>query len=181
MVENLLWALVVTRATCFVYVLESRLLFVRDHEAPDGAEVRRRAVSGPVSGLPNPAEVKTGTFDPKTGALKRPLGKRGDSAVLLTLEGTVVNGKVTGRVSGEMPGDFKIETNASLGLSLPRAPARLAVTPRRGARRDPSEDPLVPSADGDAGPDAETTGFAAQPPDRSGPHARLDRQPTPRR
>ena len=70
------------------------------------------AVSGPVSGLPNPAEVKIGAFDPKTGALKLQLGKKGDAAVLLVLEGTVVKGTATGRVSGELTGDFKIAKNA---------------------------------------------------------------------
>ena len=32
------------------------------------------AVTGTVSGLPNPADVKKGTFDPKTGGLKLELG-----------------------------------------------------------------------------------------------------------
>ena len=68
----------------------------------------KRAVSGTLSGFPNPGEVKTGTFDPKTGALKLQLGKVGDGAVLLTLEGTVVKGTATGKVSGEVTGDFKM-------------------------------------------------------------------------
>ena len=68
----------------------------------------KTAVSGTVSGLPNPAEVKIGTFEPKTGALKLQLGKIGDSAVLLILEGTVVKGTATGRISGDGTGDFKI-------------------------------------------------------------------------
>jgi hypothetical protein len=68
----------------------------------------KRAVSGTISGFPNPADVKTGTFDPKTGALKLELGKTSDTAVLLVLEGTVVKGEATGRVSGEVTGDFKI-------------------------------------------------------------------------
>jgi hypothetical protein len=67
------------------------------------------SVSGTVSGLPNPADVKAGTFDPKTGALKLQLGKAGESAVLLILEGTVVKGTASGRVSGDGGnGDFKI-------------------------------------------------------------------------
>jgi hypothetical protein len=69
---------------------------------------RKSAVSGTVSGLPNPGDVKTGTFDPKTGTLKLQLGKTGEGAVLLVLEGTVVKGTATGRVSGELTGDFKI-------------------------------------------------------------------------
>jgi hypothetical protein len=68
----------------------------------------RSAVTGTVSGLPNPAEVKAGTFDPKKGALKLQLGKKDDSAVLLTLEGTVVKGTATGRFSGDASGDFNI-------------------------------------------------------------------------
>lgn len=69
----------------------------------------KSAVSGTISGFSNPGEVKTGTFNPKTGALKLQLGKTGDGAVLIILEGTVVKGQVTGRVSGEVTGDFKIE------------------------------------------------------------------------
>jgi len=66
------------------------------------------AVSGTFSGLPNPGDVKKGTFDPKTGALKLQLGKKDDPAVLLTLEGTVAKGVATGRFTGEMSGEFKI-------------------------------------------------------------------------
>ena len=72
----------------------------------------KSAVSGTVSGLPNPAEVKIGIFDPKTGALKLQLGKKGDSAVLLILEGTVVKGTAAGRISGDGAGDFKIAKKA---------------------------------------------------------------------
>jgi hypothetical protein len=69
----------------------------------------KRAVTGTFSGLPSPGDVKTGTFDPKTGALKLELGKTGDSEVRLVLEGTVVKGTATGRVTGEAgPGEFKI-------------------------------------------------------------------------
>jgi hypothetical protein len=73
----------------------------------------KSAVSGTVSGLPNPADVKAGTFDPKTGALKLQLGKQGEGAVLLALEGTVVKGTATGRFSGEETGEFKIAKKAS--------------------------------------------------------------------
>ena len=68
----------------------------------------KRAVSGTVAGFPNPGEVKSGTFDPKTGALKLQLGKVGDGAVLLTLDGTVAKGTATGRVSGEVSGEFAL-------------------------------------------------------------------------
>ena len=68
----------------------------------------KSAVSGTVSGLPNPAVVRVGTFDPKTGALKLQLGKKDDSAILLTLEGTVTKGTASGRVIGDGTGEFKI-------------------------------------------------------------------------
>jgi hypothetical protein len=69
-------------------------------------------VSGTFSGLPNPGEVKSGTFNQKTGALKLELGKTGDSAVLIVLDGAVVKGTASGQVSGaEGTGDFKIAKN----------------------------------------------------------------------
>jgi hypothetical protein len=73
----------------------------------------KSAVTGTVSGLPNPADVKAGSFDPKTGALKLQLGRQGDNAVLLVLEGTVVKGIATGRFSGDESGEFKIAKNAA--------------------------------------------------------------------
>lgn len=69
----------------------------------------KSAVSGTVSGLPNPADVKAGTFDPKTGTLKLQLGKKGESEVLLILDGAVAKSTATGRVSGDGgTGTFKI-------------------------------------------------------------------------
>ena len=65
-------------------------------------------VSGTVDGLPLPAEVKDGSFDAKTGALKLSLGKVGETAVLLVLEGNVANGKASGTVAGEDTGTFSI-------------------------------------------------------------------------
>ena len=70
----------------------------------------KKSVSGTVAGLPNPADVKVGTFDPKSGALKLQLGKVGDSAVLLVLEGTVVKGTASGKADAKSgAGEFKIE------------------------------------------------------------------------
>jgi hypothetical protein len=69
----------------------------------------KKTVTGTFTGLPNPGDVKAGTFDPKTGALKLELGKKGDNEVRLVLEGTLVKGVATGRLSGEAgPGEFKI-------------------------------------------------------------------------
>jgi hypothetical protein len=69
----------------------------------------KQGVSGTFKGMPNPGEVKTGTFDPKTGALKLQLGKVGESAVLIVLEGKVVKETATGQLSGETgDGVFKL-------------------------------------------------------------------------
>jgi len=68
----------------------------------------KSAVTGTVSGMPNPADVKAGTFDPKTAALKLQVGKKGDEEVLLVLEGSVVKDTVTGHFTGEKSGEFKI-------------------------------------------------------------------------
>ena len=69
----------------------------------------KTGVTGTFSGLPNPGEVKRGTFDAKTGALKLELGKKGGSEVLLVLEGTAVKGTASGKVTGEGgDGKFKL-------------------------------------------------------------------------
>ena len=65
-------------------------------------------VTGTFTGMPNPGDVKSGTFDAKTGALKLDLGIEGDSAVRLTFEGSVAKDKASGRVSGEATGEFKL-------------------------------------------------------------------------
>jgi len=59
------------------------------------------AVTGAFTGLPSPGDVKKGTFDPKTGALKLQLGKTDNPAVLITMEGTVAKNKITGKVDAD--------------------------------------------------------------------------------
>jgi uncharacterized damage-inducible protein DinB len=69
----------------------------------------KAAVSGTLVGLPRPGEIKLGTFEPQTGALKLQAAPEGDSAIRLVLEGIVVMGTATGRVSGDNQiGSFKI-------------------------------------------------------------------------
>jgi uncharacterized damage-inducible protein DinB len=83
------------------------------------------AVSGTVAGLPIPGEVKSGTFDSQTGALKLEAAPLDGSATRLVLEGTVVLGTATGRVSGgNQTGTFKITKKGS---------AASAPTPQSGA------------------------------------------------
>ena len=70
-------------------------------------------VTGIVTGMPTPGDVKAGTFDATTGALKLELGRTGEATVLIVLEGTVVKGTATGKVivtdaAGGGGGDFKL-------------------------------------------------------------------------
>jgi hypothetical protein len=84
---------------------------IMNHSRPITLQLKfdgNRNVTGTLTGLQNPADVKAGTFDPKTGALKLELGMQGDPAVLLVFEGKVVEGKATGAVTGEDTGEFKI-------------------------------------------------------------------------
>ena len=67
------------------------------------------AVTGTATGFPDPADVKSGSFDSKTGALKLQLGKSGEAAVQITLEGTVTKNSAAGTFSGGgRTGEFKI-------------------------------------------------------------------------
>jgi hypothetical protein len=76
----------------------------------------KQGVSGTFKGMPNPGDVKIGTFDPKTGALKLQLGKVGESSVLIVLEGKVVKGTATGQLSGEAgDGVFKLAKKRTSG------------------------------------------------------------------
>jgi uncharacterized damage-inducible protein DinB len=82
----------------------------------------KAAVSGTLVGLPSPGEIKLGTFDPQSGALKLQAAPQGDSAIRLVLEGTVVLGTATGRVSGDNQiGSFKI-TKKIAETSAPAQP-----------------------------------------------------------
>ncbi len=62
----------------------------------------KSTVTGTMTGLPSPGDVKKGTFDPATGALKLELGKTGESEVLLTFDGKVAGGKAICKVTGEI-------------------------------------------------------------------------------
>jgi hypothetical protein len=72
----------------------------------------KSAVTGTFTGLPSPGEVKTGTFDAKTGAFKLQLGKQGEDQVRLWLDGTLAKGVASGRLSREVSGTFTITKKA---------------------------------------------------------------------
>lgn len=71
----------------------------------------KSAVSGTVTGPPLPGEITTGTFDPRTGALKLEVDVKDDGAVVrFIFEGTVVDGTASGFVSdNNQTGNFKIK------------------------------------------------------------------------
>jgi len=69
-------------------------------------------VSGTMAGLPRPADVKSGTYDAKTGALKLSVGKADAPAVLIVLDGKVAKDRASGKVSGEVTGTFSITRQA---------------------------------------------------------------------
>jgi DinB family protein len=58
----------------------------------------KASISGTITGPPYPGDIKTGTFDPRTGALKLEVVVRNDDRTGVVFEGTVVQGTATGRV-----------------------------------------------------------------------------------
>lgn len=93
----------------------------------------KAAVTGTLSGLPSPGDVKTGTFDPQTGALKLELGETGSSAVRLVLEGTVVLGSATGRVSADnQTGTFKVTKSGATASAGQPGPNDASTAARAG-------------------------------------------------
>jgi hypothetical protein len=65
-------------------------------------------VSGTIAGFANPGDVKKGTYEPKSGALRLELGKADDPTVLLIFDGKVEKNSATGRVTGEAAGEFTL-------------------------------------------------------------------------
>lgn len=86
---------------------------ISGRDIPIGLELKhdgKGVVSGKLSGMQNPGEVKTGSFDIKTGTLKLRLGKVDDEAVLIVLEGTVTGNAATGAIDTESgAGTFQIK------------------------------------------------------------------------
>ena len=56
----------------------------------------KAAVTGTVAGMPSPADIKGGSYDPSKKTLTLPMGPTSGSSALLTLTGTLVNGIATG-------------------------------------------------------------------------------------
>ncbi|HSA56291.1 MAG TPA: DinB family protein [Gemmatimonadaceae bacterium] len=92
-------------------------------------------VGGTMTGLDQPGDVRRGSYDAATGAVRLELGITGQEGVQLILEGTVVQGTAIGRVTrGNQAGTFVL-ARAS-GSPAPSADASSATLPRdqlRGA------------------------------------------------
>ena len=83
----------------------------------------KSAVTGTLSGLSSPGDVKSGSFDPGTGALKLEMGETGNPQAMLVFEGTVVLGSVTGRVAGDnQTGTFKLTKSEEDQAQAPQQP-----------------------------------------------------------
>ena len=101
----------------------------------------KSAVTGTVSGFPTPGDVKSGTFDPATGALKLQLGETGNTQVMLEIEGTIVLGSVTGRglAGGSETGTFKFtKTGTAAPAAAPAVQPNDAMAAARGGFEEAS-------------------------------------------
>lgn len=72
----------------------------------------KQQVSGSFTGLNVPGDVRSGTFDAKTGALHLGLSQQGEQEVLITLEGKVADGVISGTMEGQKVGRFRLERQA---------------------------------------------------------------------
>lgn len=81
----------------------------RGEAVPDGQSptpismslrVDGKTISGPVTGLPTAAEVKSGSYDPHTGAFRLDVGQPGSTAMFVVMEGYIVKGTAVGRITG---------------------------------------------------------------------------------
>lgn len=80
-----------------------------------------KALSGIITGPPRAGDIKTGTFDPKTGALRFGVVVRGDG-MTVTFEGTLIQNTITGRVIfPDQIGTFKITKGSGASAAAPQS------------------------------------------------------------
>jgi uncharacterized damage-inducible protein DinB len=92
-----------------------------------------KTVSGTLVGLPVPGDIKAGSFDSTTGALRLEVAPKGNSTIGLVLEGKVLDGAVSGRVTGDnQVGDFKIAKVATESAAPQRGSNDAAAVVRHG-------------------------------------------------
>ena len=83
-----------------------------------------RSVTGTVTGPPSPGRIRTGTFDPATGALRFEVTVDDGGSSLFVFEGIVVTGTALGNVTANnQTGEFKI---AKAGAAPPQAAGETA-------------------------------------------------------
>jgi uncharacterized damage-inducible protein DinB len=67
------------------------------------------SITGTITGPPQPGDIKSGSFDPRTGALKLEVVVRGDAATRAIFEGKVQGDTAFGQVTVDgQPGDFRL-------------------------------------------------------------------------
>ena len=93
----------------------------------------KNAVSGTVTGLSSPGDVKTGSYDPVKKALTLAIGPVGES-IGLTLTGTLVNGTATGTVvaSDGAGGTFILTRAGQSAAAVPGGSPDAAAAVRAG-------------------------------------------------
>jgi uncharacterized damage-inducible protein DinB len=83
----------------------------------------RGSLTGTVTGPPHPGEIKSGTFDSKTGALKFMVHVQDGSQTLVTFDGKVLRGAASGTVSFDgQTGNFNLTKVSSTSAGAPKAP-----------------------------------------------------------
>lgn len=87
------------------------------------------SITGTITGPPRPGDIKSGSFDPRTGALKLEVVVRDDGATKAVFEGKVQGDTALGQVTIDgQPGDFRLVKSsdafppAEAATSVPAAP-----------------------------------------------------------
>jgi len=88
------------------------------------------SITGTITGPPQPGDIKGGSFDPRTGALKLEVVVRGDAATRAIFEGKVQGDTALGQVLVDgQPGDFRL-VKSSEEVAPAQAATAVAATPR---------------------------------------------------
>lgn len=100
------------------------------------------SITGLITGPPYPGEIKSGTFDPKTGALKLDVTVKDEDSTRVLFQGTLKEGAVTGRV--EMP-------NQSGTFTITKSTAKPATSDSATSPRGRTPDQIKASYDAHKG------------------------------
>jgi uncharacterized damage-inducible protein DinB len=79
-----------------------------------------KSVTGTITGPPNPGEIRRGTFDRSTGALKLEVVVQDEAKTIAIFEGKVAGGSATGRVTlNNETGNFTVTKDAGAAAASP--------------------------------------------------------------